>query len=285
MPPIPVHIDDPITPQKAKGVTPQTPGSAGSSAHSGTTTTQEQRQPQAYPPARPGAVAGPAPTPYILSPQPIPSRTVPASALQDGPPPPQPGAVPVPPGQLAVSSTLPPASGLPPPPKAGETVKQPQTTPYSPPPQMSVPPPQRNYAPTHSTSTSISSLQSPRTPNRNVSGRTTYNFGAVPDGAGHHRRVSSEHPPGYQQNIYAQEMTPEQRASLDQETRRESFVDKFGLGGDGDGRGGSPGGLGGGDMGETVGKAWEGAKGLLSAAGKQLADAEEKAWRWANGKS
>jgi len=95
------------------------------------------------------------------------------------------------------------------------------------------------------------------------------------------RRASSEHPSGYQQNIYAQDLSPAQRSSLDQETRKESIAAQFGFGGDsfraqstvsGDG-----------NVGEAAGQAWNTAKGWLSTAGQKLAETEESVWKKING--
>jgi len=266
MPPIPVHIDDPIVPQKAHGVTPQT--SATANADRAPATNPAQEQSAAYPSAQPGQAAVPAPTPYIPRPVPEPSRTVPGfEPRQDDPSPPQPGATPVP---LSRSSQG--VGTLPPPPKAGETLQQPNQTQFmSTLNQMHVPPPQQNYAPTHSTTTSM-------IPQRN--GPTTLNFGAV-EGNYDRRRASSEHPSGYQQNIYAQDLSPAQRSSLDQETRKESIAAQFGFGGDsfraqstvsGDG-----------NVGEAAGQAWNTAKGWLSTAGQKLAETEESVWKKING--
>ncbi|KAF2860814.1 hypothetical protein K470DRAFT_257592 [Piedraia hortae CBS 480.64] len=119
----------------------------------------------AYPASRPGQ-----------SVQPSPTRTVPTEARSE-PPPPQPGAAPVP-SYASVGNSGPPppqpgaspSSRLPPPPRAGEM-----------PSQSSIPPPQQNMAPTRSTM-----------PMGPVSGRAP-------------RPSSVEHAPGYVQNIYAQQ--------------------------------------------------------------------------------
>ncbi|KAK4548586.1 hypothetical protein LTR36_009496 [Oleoguttula mirabilis] len=259
MPPIPVHIDDPITPQKAQGVTPQTSNlsAAASSASDATTTTPNQQV--SYPAARPGQPAVPAPTPYIPRPQPQVTRTTPPSLGENGPPPPQPGVVPMPPSQQV---TMTATSTLPPPPKAGESLQQTSFT--STLNQMHIPPPQQNYAPTHSTTTAT-----PATPRRS-GGPTTLNLGPVIS-----TPASAEHPPGYQQNVYAQEMSPAQRASLDQETRRESIAAQLGLVGETDG-------LGGGSDGKA-GDMWNAAKGWLSTAGAKLVETEEQVWKRING--
>lgn len=128
---------------------------------------------------------------------------------------------------------------------------------------MHLPPPQQNYAPTHSTVTAA--------PTRRSGGPTTLNLGPVTS-----TPATAEHPPGYQQNVYAQEMSPAQRASLDQETRRESIAAQLGLtGGENDGLGGSNEG--------KAGEMWNAAKGWLSTAGAKLVETEEQVWKRING--
>ncbi|KAK5122262.1 hypothetical protein LTR85_004172 [Meristemomyces frigidus] len=259
MPPIPVHIDDPITPQKAQGVTPQTADLPAQPSGGSNATTTAPSLPAAYPAARPGQAAAPAPTPYIPRPQPEATRTTQASLGENGPPPPQPGAVPIAPSQQVPMTAT---SAPPPPPKAGESVQQTSFT--STLNQMHIPPPQQNYALTYSTNTA------PATPRRS-GGPTTLNLGPV-----NSTPASAEHPPGYQQNVYAQEMSPAQRASLDQETRRESIAAQLGLtGGEKDGL--SVGGEG------KAGDMWNAAKGWLSTAGAKLVETEEQVWKRING--
>ncbi|EME88104.1 uncharacterized protein MYCFIDRAFT_62671 [Pseudocercospora fijiensis CIRAD86] len=202
MPPIPVHIDDPITPSK--------PHDEPSLANTGTSTT-------AYPPAQPGAAAAaPAPTTYIPNAQPNPTPTRTAMRAGNSPPPPAPGAVPVPPGHNA---TVTAPSTLPPPPKAGETAALKQSHITQPPPQMIIPPPQSNYAPVHGTT--------PTTQTQARDGPTTINFGAAPAP----QTSAGSHPPGYHQDTNAQELSSAARASLDQHERRESFANNLGFGG------------------------------------------------------
>ncbi|KAL1839376.1 hypothetical protein VTK73DRAFT_4055 [Phialemonium thermophilum] len=135
MPPIPIHTQSPINPAKASGVTPQTreaaPDETSGSVPATTTTagaaSENQAQP-AYPPARPGAVPSlPVPTAtagvarHDPSLQPTPTRSV----EQQGPPPPQPGAVPVPPGHRHAGAPPPTATGAPSgPPSASFTASQ-----------------------------------------------------------------------------------------------------------------------------------------------------------------
>ncbi|KAI7166590.1 hypothetical protein D0869_00476 [Hortaea werneckii] len=292
MPPVQLHLDDPVAPQHSQGVTPQTaaadPASATGPANNPATTTSAAAP--AYPPAQPGQAAVPAPTPYAPpASQPAPTRT--SQPPQNGsPPPPQPGAVPV------------PSSSLPPPPKAGESptaTAKPQGTAFTGVlNQMHIPPPpQTNLAPTHSTT--VAAPAAGYVPPSGSGGPTTLNLGPVPpaaapssavaqDGPG---RRSSEHPPGYQQNVYAQEMTPAQRASLEGEQRREGFAAQLG-GAFGGNAGPRDGGLGGGMMGGNAGSGvggegegvWGTAKSWLGAAGSKLAETEEEVWRRINGK-
>lgn len=291
MPPVQLHLDDPVAPQHPQGVTPQTaaadPASAAAPANNQATTTSAAAP--AYPSAQPGQAAVPAPTSYAPpTSQPAPTRT--SQFSQDGsPPPPQPGAVPA------------PSSSIPPPPKAGESpaataTAKPQGTPFTGAlNQMHIPPPpQTNLAPTHSTTVPApgAGFASPS----GGGGPTTLNLGpvttaptsAAQDGSG---RRSSEHPPGYQQNVYAQEMTPAQRASLEGEQRREGFAAQLG-GAFGGNAGPRDGGLGGGMMGGNAGGGvggdgegvWGAAKSWLGAAGSKLAETEEEVWRRINGK-
>lgn len=188
----------------------------------------------------------PAPTPYASNPvpQPQPTRTIPMQ--QYNPPAPQPGAVPVPLSQQAPST-------LPPPPKAGEAAAQRQNSVTTAPPQMSVPRPQQNYAPTHSTDTSTSTMSR--------GGPTTINFGAVappPINAG-------SNPPGYYQNVNAQEMSSTARASLENHERRESLVPNLGLGGD--------------STNEAAANMWNTVKDWANTAGNTLAGAHEEVWK------
>lgn len=249
MPPVPVFIDEPITPQKAKGVTPQTAGSSGTEAGNNASTTTAQAP---YPAARP-AQGVPAPTPYAPQPQtlPQPTRTTAASEHDNGPAPPQPGAVPVAPFQQASTTA---SSTLPPPPKAGQSTTTTTTTTM--PPQMGIPAPQQNYAPVYGTS----SATTPQRP-----GPTTLSFGAAPAP----QTQAGSHPPGYQQNVMAQEMSSAARASLDQEEqRRPSIVPSLNLGGD--------------SANDTAGNVWNAVKGWASAAGNTLAETEKEVWKRIN---
>lgn len=250
MPPIPVHIDDPIVPQKAPDATrtAQEPPTGAIPPNKPSTTTQTV--PSAYPPARPGAPAAPAPTAFIPRPAPEPTRTQP-QVTHDQPPPPQPGAVPVASSyQQAQTYASNPSV---PPPRSGEALKQPSTAMPS---QMQMPPPSQNYAPTHST---MVGAPAPVGPQGN--GPTTLNFGPVAHDA------PSDHPPGYQQNTYAQDLNPAQRSGLDAQERKESIVNNFG----------------GESAGEAAENVWNAVKNWASVAGEKLAETEESVWKRING--
>jgi hypothetical protein len=177
MAPVPIYTQSPISAAKASGITPQTPAPAvedgrtvsASSAPVATTTSHE-----GYPAARPGAVPSlPAPTGAAQSQRyaPVePTRT--SNAPNAGPPPPQPGAIPV------ARSARP---TVPPPPKAGEKYQAPVQTqePSLPaPPQMAIPAPSVPYSAQRATSTATAPGQ-PDSDNR------------------------LNHPPGYHQNVNA----------------------------------------------------------------------------------
>ena len=247
MPPIPVRIDDPITPAKPQGTTPQTSQQQHGEALPPTnTTTTAQPVAPAYPPARPGAAAVPISTPYASRPQPEPTRTQVPAAPQNVSPHPQPGAVPIPPSQQGPTTA---ASTLPPPPKAGESLQQRQA---SMPSQMQVSPPEQNHAAFRSTASYSTSKQ--------AGGPTTVNLGPVA-----HEPLSG-HAPGYQQNAFAQEMSPAQRSSLEQQERKESVM----------------GSLGGDSASEAAGNMWNTVKGWASVAGEKLAETEENMWKRIN---
>jgi len=234
MPPIKVHIDDPITPNKAQ-----------EARHA-----SDQDSP--YPAAQPGVAAVPVATPQA---QPQPTRTT--AVTNHGPPPPQPGAVPVPPSQNAPMTAL---STLPPPPRAGEAGEQQSASMTTMPPQMGIPAPQQNSTPTRGT------MYSP--PETTRAAPTTINFGAVPAPTA---TQAGSHPPGYRQDLNAQEMSSAQRASLDASERREGPGQGFGMS------------MGGGDASnDTMASAWNAVRGWASAAGNTLAETEKEVWKRIN---
>ena len=191
-----IHTQDPITPQTAYNAN----GEDLSRAAKATAPSS-----YAYPPAQPGAAA------------PTSTSTIPQSSSY-GPPAPQPGATPVPPPPTI---TAPPS--LPPPPKAGEKPLPPehyapvhpmpaQPQPY--PPQMSQPTvdcPSKGVPPGSTTSTSIRPSFDPSAQPTNIPSSTD-----VPG------RASLEHPPGYVQNPFASDMTPDQRFAAEQEKENRS---------------------------------------------------------------
>ncbi|KAI4828022.1 hypothetical protein E4T44_09104 [Aureobasidium sp. EXF-8845] len=189
MPPIPIYADAPITAAKADGVTPQTAPPPTRTTELPATTTSTGNN--SYPAAQPGAVAGPAPTGSVsrqLPPAPAPTSTT--SIQTDGPPPPQPGAAPVPFTTASHSNGYNPNS---------PAVPRAQPMPH----QLNIPPPTTSALPTHSTVSASPTSQSHRPV-------------TLPMGPVHSRPTSiSTHPPGYQQNPYAAEMTSAQRASLE----------------------------------------------------------------------
>ena len=195
---IQVHTQEPISPAKASGVSPQTADKpVGSSSQTASITTAASH---GYPPAKPGAAV---PTPTATS------------KSTYSPPAPQPGAAPIPPPPTTTTKP-----SLPPPPKAGEK-----------------PMPPGYYAPVHSTATKLQPYppqmaQPPLgsypngIPPRSTISTTEPSFplSAPPinlpaASAGSPSRASLEHPPGYVQNPYASDMTPAQRLAA---SRREN---------------------------------------------------------------
>lgn len=253
MPPIPVHIDAPISPSRTKAAPPQAALAASDQA-----TSSDPTSAQAYPAARPGAPAAPGPTPYLSRPQPAPTRTTdPSSAPHDLPPAPQPGAVPQPPTQPAPST-------LPPPPHA--SLPSPAV-----PHQLHIPPPQQNLAPTATTD--------PTPRGRPGPGPTTLDLGPVSGAA----PAPALHPPGYRQDAYAQELSPAARASLDEQQASEKRTSGI-FGGLGDLPG--SGGVGGGgalDGGAGAEEVWRKVKGWGSVAGEKAAEVHGEVWKWIDG--
>ncbi|KAK6007109.1 hypothetical protein QM012_006117 [Aureobasidium pullulans] len=199
MPPIPIYADAPISAAaKADGTTPQTAPTPTRTTDLPTTTTSTSNN--SYPAAQPGAAAGPAPTGSVSRPPPPPpTSTIPTNFQNDGPPPPQPGAVPMP------SSTLGRSNGY-----DSNSPAAPRAQPM--PQQLNIPPPTTTGLATHSTTTTAAA--SPTSPTRRP---VTLPMGPVSPTMQQHNRPQSisSHPPGYQQNPYAAEMTSAQRASLE----------------------------------------------------------------------
>ncbi len=199
-----IHTEDPIKPAKASGVTPQTAYSdAGNPSQPGPNATGS---PYTYPPAQPGAAA------------PTPTGTIPQRSSYD-PPAPQPGGTPVPPPPTTNASR-----GVPPPPKAGEkplpaehyaparSTLEAKTQPY--PSQMSqfmVDQPLRALPPGSTTSTSTEPSFQSSSQQSSIRSATD-----MPS------RGSLEHPPGYVQNPFASDMTPDQRFAAEQQQENRS---------------------------------------------------------------
>lgn len=238
MPPIKVYTQSPINAAKASGVTPQT----AAPADSGTNKTLP------YTPAHTTAA-------------PTPTRTVPLH--QDGPPPPQPGAVPRLPEATATATATASSSTLPPPPRAGASAvagasasppaptPAPTAAPHLPaavpyPPQMGIPPPQTGLN-QRGTSTTLSPSAAPSA----WDGSSQAGSG----GGGY---------PGYQQNVSA--------------AGGYAAPSPYQSGG-----GGGGGGFGqDGDGGEEEG-VWGTAVKFAKAAGKRLSEAESEVWKRING--
>lgn len=202
---IQIHREDPINPAKANGITPQT---AYDSNGPGPSQPAKITAPSsyAYPPAQPGTAA------------PTPTSTVPQSSGY-GPPAPKPGAAPVPPPPSITSKpSLPP-----PPPKAGEKLLSPEhyapvhSTPAQPLPyplrvsQPTVDQPLKGLPPGSTTSTSTRPSFNPSAQPDNLSSPTDLPV-----------RASLEHPPGYVQNPFASDMTPDQRVATEQQQENRS---------------------------------------------------------------
>lgn len=181
---IPVYTQSPINAAMADGTGPRTAAAvptqgtqSGPNTNTATTTAIPSST-SSYPAARPGAPAMPAPTSAAQRYAPM-QPTLTTRLEEQGPPPPQPGAVPTP---------LNSKSNLPPPPKAGEKFIPPQTAmpqPY--PPQMNIPPPTNTYrGQPPSSSTSTTTTSSPPYPT------------ALPSDNYDAPRRSLKHPPGGQ---------------------------------------------------------------------------------------
>ena len=92
------------------------------------------------------------------------------------------------------------------------------------------------------------------------------NFGAAPQPI----PAAAAHPPGYQQNLQAQEMSSAQRASLDAQERRNDGAGFGGFGGGGE---------------NSSGEMWNAVKGWMGKAGETLAETEKEVWKRINGGS
>lgn len=210
---IPIYTQSPISASKASGVTPQTSTAQGPtpSRNSIPATTTSSTSPSTYTPAQPGAIAYPGPTaaPQLAKAPPL--QPTPTTRLEyERPPPPQPGSVPTPANRR----------NIPPPSKGGE-IYRPQETgaPVAPPAtgppyQMGIPPPtQQHRAQPLGSSTTTTTTASASYPV------------AIPSLELGAPRRSLEHPPNYQQNVYASELTSDQRRAQEANTSRTGAED------------------------------------------------------------
>lgn len=195
MPPIPVYSASPISAAKADGVTPKTAQEDSSSPQQQqAATASNPAGSRGYPPAAPAAAPSlPKPTGALQAPFRSSIRPTPTSAISgsDGPPPPQPGAVPVPPGGYSVKQAVPP------PPKAGESLENMQTGPTTMPPQMGYLPPEPSQPIQGRWSTTTTQPPPP------MAGNYFQQGGGA--GGGLHGAGAGYSPPagGYQQNVHA----------------------------------------------------------------------------------
>lgn len=247
---IPIYTSSPINASKASGTTPQTaaPGTQTTpfTPNPAPATTTASSSTSSYPAAQRGAAA-PAPTGAAQRYAPV--QPTPTTKTDiGGPPAPQPGAVPTP---LSRST-------IPPPPKAGETYHPPappsMSQPY--PPQMSIPPPTSAYGAQHPTSSTSSSTT-----------RSSAYPAPIPNADYGAPRRSLEHPPGYQQNSYASELSSDQRRAQD------AANNSSGLGGYGGSEKGS---------GIDTESVWNTASKWVTAAGNKLSATEQEIWRRIN---
>ncbi|KAG5977255.1 hypothetical protein E4U55_006945 [Claviceps digitariae] len=251
MAPIPVYSSSPINAAKPSGVTPKTATPADTDkSGQGQGQGQGQYQPEtskaarseAYPPAaQPGALPSlpkQTATPFANNVSPTPTQK-PSSVLSGNPPLPQPGAVPVPPGQSASNPNV-----LPPPPKAGESVKgQQQVAPVTTmPPQMGYQPPQASLPIQGRSSTSTTAPPTLA----DTAGPAPTSF------QGQHPSASYSPPAGgYQQDVNAAGYNQYQRSTAAYEDQSEASV-------------------------------WDTAKKWAASAGESLVAAENEVWKRIN---
>lgn len=291
MPPIPIYAHSPINAAKAGGVTPST-AEAGLSGVAVANQNPAQPPPPPtttqdapYPPARPGAAPA-APTASTgtavsrqqqqqqqqqSTPRPTPTSTQPLGS--DGPPLPQPGAVPLPPSAASLPTGPPQATqtGLPPPPRAGEKMSHDlrergdsvtsatstnggTTSAQHLPPQMAIPAPAAAIA-----------TQGAQRGTSNAATTTSFSRNGIniPPAPAVAAASPLEHPPGYQQDPTAGELNRHQRAAQDALEREEESSSSWAAGGGGDGEGGG---------------VWGSVRGAVAAAGEKLASAEKDVW-------
>ncbi|KAG6007557.1 hypothetical protein E4U54_008818 [Claviceps lovelessii] len=250
MAPIPVYSSSPINAAKPSGVTPKTApladadkGRQGQGQGRYQPETSTAARLEAYPPAaQPGALPSlpkQTGTPFADNVSPTPTQT--SSVLSENPPLPQPGAIPVPPGHSASNP-----NALPPPPKAGESVKgQQHVAPVTTmPPQMGYQPPQPSL--------SIQGRSSTSTMAPSMVADTT---GPTPTSLWGQHPSASHSPPagggGYQQDVNAAGYNQYQRSTAAYEDRSEAGV-------------------------------WDTAKKWAASAGESLVAAENEVWKRIN---
>ncbi|KAN0114885.1 hypothetical protein V8E51_004429 [Hyaloscypha variabilis] len=193
---IPVYTQSPINAAKASGITPQTTTPQGQNSSSNpipaATTTSASSSSSTYSPAQPGVVSLPGPT---TAPQLPPLHPTPTTReTTDSPPQPQPGGLPTPASRRTI----------PPPPKAGELYRPQETG--VPPYQMEIPP------------LAEQGVQPPRSSTSTTTTATVSYPVAIPSAEFGIPRRSLEHPPNYQQNVYASELTSDQRRAHEANT-------------------------------------------------------------------
>lgn len=205
---IQIHTQDPISPAKANDISQIGRDVHPSQASAATTTAV------AYAPARPG------PT--------VPTPTSPMT-VRSGPPAPQPGAFPV---SLSPRTTA--KSSLPPPPRAGERPQPPRE--YK---RGSTVPVQAQNPPNHSQRSQSSPKSEPnglppQPLTLNTCSSPAYTTSASPAGLPQSTetsaRASLEHPPGYYQNPYASDLTPDQRFATELQEKEDRSDDLPSLG-------------------------------------------------------
>jgi len=249
---IPVYTSSPIKASKPTGATPQTINARvqhsplAPTPTSATTTASTSSLASSYPPAQPGTIAIPAPTSAAQQ-RYAPVQPTPTTRTDSEPPAPQPGAVPTPLNRSAV----------PPPPKVGESYHPPQPSgTYTHPPQMSYAPPTTTYG-----------SQTPSSPTNTTNAPSAPYPVAIPSAVGGPRR-SLEHPPGYHQNVYASELTSDQRRA--QETERATNFSGLASHDTGTAGGFDPEGV------------WSTAKKWAQTAGERISVAEAEVWKKIN---
>jgi len=250
MPPIPIYSKSPINAAKASGVTPQTAAEANNplDAREPTTITTPTKTRQGYPAAQPGAAPSlPAQTGTVQASRYAVEPPTPTSGLEGrGPPPPQPGAVPLVPGSRSTG---------PPPPRVTQAPRLADTSPASHPSAVQMPPQMGIPTPTMPFSQRGTSTDQVAASSYSARGQ---------EQAEHQPSIvnSLEHPPGYQQNANASTFSSHQRAAHDT-LQYSNRADNDNPSGEEEG-------------------AWDSARKWAQAAGGKLQAAESEVWRRIN---